>query len=207
LAGAWLLANIFAAAATLPPPGKNPSGPSLAPKIRVIDADNHNIVLNKPGFISVVIGTSEDSQDAARRAGKAMYPFQGMPDFQMIVVVDLRDSIAAWVPSVVIDHMRRSLDEEAVELKPFFITNGNRDNPRRYLHVVPDFKGNVVPVFNWVGTPDELHGTMYGADGHVLKTWENIDDMVKFQAEVRAALQALSDSHARAAPGKPPGAK
>ncbi len=186
---AWvvLFAGVPVWAAPLPPVVKIAP---LAPKIKEVDADNHTIILNRPGFISVIIGTSEDSQDAARRAGEAMYPFQGRPDFQLVVVVDLRDSIAAWVPSVVISHMRRSLDEEALELKPYFQANGNKDNPRRYLHVIADFKGNIVPVFNWTGTPDELHGTMYGPDGRVLQSWENIDDMVKFQGDVRAALQA-----------------
>jgi hypothetical protein len=195
--GAMLLLGAAAVAAPLAPPAKSPPARPLAPKIRAVDADNHNIILNKPDFISVIIGTSEDSQDAARRAGKAMYPFQGLSDFQMIVVVDLRDSIAAWVPSVVIDHMRRSLDQEAVEVKPYFLANGNKGNPRRSLHVIPDFDGKVVPLFNWSGTPDELHGTMYGADGSELKRWENIDDMVKFQSEVRAALQANSDAQAK----------
>jgi hypothetical protein len=194
-------------AAPLPPVAKIAP---LAPKIKEVDADNHTIILNRPGYISVVIGTSEDSQDAARRAGEAMYPFQGRPDFQLVVVVDLRDSIAAWVPSVVIDHMRRSLDEEALELKPYFQTNGNKDNPRRYLHVIPDFKGNIVSVFNWTGTPDELHGTMYGPDGRVLQSWENIDDMMKFQDDVRAALQAYVASREKAYAAqkqKPPGVK
>jgi hypothetical protein len=145
-------------------------------------------------MISVIIGTSEDSQDAARRAGRAMYPFQGMPDFQLIVVVDLRDSIASWAPGVVIDHMRRSLDEEAVELKPYYLVNGNKNNPRRFCHVVPDFKGTIVPQLNWNGTPDELHAIVYGADGREIHRWENVDDMDALQSVVRTALQNLSDA-------------
>jgi hypothetical protein len=196
-----LVATVPAFAAPAP---KAP--PLLAPKIKAVDADNHTIVLNKPGMISVIIGTSEDSQDAARRAGKAMYPFQGRPDFQLIVVVDLRDSIASWVPSVVIDHMRRSLDEEAIELKPYYLQNGNKENPRHLCHVVPDFKGTIVPQLNWSGTPDELHATMYGGDGRELKRWENVDNMEKFQADVRAAITALVAERAQmaaAAVGKP----
>jgi hypothetical protein len=187
--------------------GAAPAPMPVVPKIKITDADNHTVILNKPGSICVVIGTSEDSQDAARRAGKAMYPFQGLPDFQLVVLVDLRDSIAAWVPSVVIDHMRRSLDEEAEELKPYFLQNGNKGNPRRSLHVMPDFKGTVVPQMNWAGTPDELHATMYGADGRELKRWENVDNMEKFQADVRAALQELSTRETKAAQAKQPGVK
>ncbi len=36
------------------------------PELKIVDADNHLIVLNKPGMVSVVLGTSQDSQDATR---------------------------------------------------------------------------------------------------------------------------------------------
>jgi hypothetical protein len=186
------------------PPVRTPLPPVIAPRIKALDADNHTIVLNKPGLISVIIGTSEDSQDAARRAGKAMYPFQGRRDFQLIVVVDLRDSIAAWVPSVVIDHMRRSLDQEAIELKPYYLQNGNKENPRRSSHVVPDFKGTIVPQLAWTGTPDQLHAIMYGANGQELKRWEDVQNMDKFQADIRAALQALVAQRAKNPASVPP---
>ena len=162
------------------------------PFIKTTDADNHTIILNRPGMITVVIGTSEDSQDAARRAGRAMYPFQGMSDFQLVVVVDLRDSIASWVPSIVINHMRRSLDQEALELKPYFLKNGNKGNPRRSLHVVPDFKGKIVPLLNWGGTPDQLHAILFGADGREIRRWDKIGNMDVLQGAVRSALQSHS---------------
>ena len=189
---AGLVASSLTARAAAAPP------PPAAPAIKATDADNHTIVLNKPRFVSVVIGTSEDSQDAARRAGRAMYPFQGMSDFQLIVVVDLRDTIAAWVPSVVIDHMRTSLDGEAIELKPYYLKNGNKNNPRKFCHVVPDFKGTIVPQINWAGTPDELHAVVYGPDGREVKRWENVDSMDNFASTVRAALQAYADQGAAA---------
>ena len=94
----------------------------------------------------------------------------------------------AWVPSVVISHMRRSLDQEAVELKPYYLKNGNKENPRRFCHVVPDFKGTIVPQLNWSGTPDELHAIVFGVDGRELEKVENVDNMTKFQSDVRAAL-------------------
>jgi hypothetical protein len=196
------LAGIFFAIYVGSLSAANNPPPPQAPKIKAVDADNHKIILNKPGMISVIVGTSEDSQNAARRAGRAMYPFQGMPDFQLIVVVDLRDSIASWAPSIVIDHMRRSLDQEAIELKPYFLQNGNKGNPRRSCHVVPDFKGTIVPQLNWSGTPDELHAIVYGADGREIRRWENVDDMNAFQNVVRAALQNLSEAKPKA-PAKP----
>jgi len=164
-------------------------------KFRAVDADNRTILLNHPGVITLVLGTSEDSQDAARAAGKAVYPLEGRPDFQLIVVVDLRDSIATWVPAVVLAQMRSNLDHEAIELKPYFLKNGNKSNPRSTSYVIPDFTGTICPQLGWTGGSDDLRGILFGADGRELKRWDKIDDdMAKLQTDVRAAIQALIDT-------------
>jgi hypothetical protein len=164
-------------------------------KLKALDADNHTIVLNRPGLVTVVLGTNEDSQDAARAAGEAMYPLQGRPDFQLIVVVDLRDSIAGWVPSVVLGRMRASLDEEAVELKPYYKKNGTKNNPRPACYVVPDFSGTVCPELGWTEKSDNLRGILFGTNGREIMRWDKIDDnMVKLQTDVRAAIQVLIDA-------------
>jgi hypothetical protein len=179
-----------------------------ARKIRAIDADNHNVLLNAPGRITLVVGTNEDSQDAARAAGKAAYPFQGRPDFGLIVVVDLRDTIASWVPSIVISRMRVSLDQEAFELKPYFLKNGNHNNPRGYLHVIPDFTGAICPQLEWKEHDDKLRVIIFGVDGREIERLDNLEtaDMTKVQEDVRKALQAQVDMEQAklAAAGKPP---
>jgi hypothetical protein len=177
------------AAPVLPPPAFSPK----AHKFHALDADNHNILLNRPGVITVIVGTNEDSQDAAREAGKAMYPFEGRPDFQLIVVVDLRNSIANWVPSVVINRMRSSLDAEAVELKPYFLKNGNKANPRPLLHVVPDFSGTICPQLGWPDGSDDLRVVICGVDGREIVRMDKVDDMYALQEEVRKAIQAQVD--------------
>ena len=163
-------------------------------KFRAIDADNHNILLNRPGLVTLVLGTNEDSQGAARAAGKSMYPLQGRPDFQLIVVVDLRDSIATWVPSVVTAQMRSNLDHEAIALKPYFLKNGNKSDPRKSSYVIPDFSGSICPQLGWTESSDHLRGILFGVDGREIERWENVEDMAKLQADVRAAIQALVDA-------------
>lgn len=167
--------------------------PARPRKIRAIDADNRNIWLNRTGMITVIIGTNEDSQDAAREAGKAMYPFQGRRDFQLIVVVDLRDSIANWVPSMVTGRMRVSLDQEAVELKPWFLKNGNKSNPRWSSHVVPDFSGTICPQLGWKDSSGSLRAILFGVDGRELMRLDKVDDMSVLQEDVRKAIQAQVD--------------
>jgi hypothetical protein len=171
----------------------DPAPVSHTRKIRALDADNRTVLLNRPGTISVIVGTSEDSQDAAREAGKAVYPFQGRPDFQLVVVVDLRNSIATWLPSIVLNRMRSSLDQEAIELKPYFLKNGNKSNPRLTQHVVPDFSGTICPELGWPKGSDKLRAIIFGVDGREIERIDEVNDMTKFQADVNAAIQAQVD--------------
>ena len=196
-------AFVFTAAAQVPVaqapahPASGSAGGTAAPapaplrKFRALDADNHNVLINKPGIITLLLGTSEDSQDAARAAGIAVYPLQGRPDFQLIVVVDLRHSIAAWVPSVVLGQMRANLDREAIALKPYFLKNGNKSNPRSTSYVIADFSGTICPQLGWTESSDDLRAIIFGADGRELERLEKVDDMARLQADVYAAIQAL----------------
>jgi len=197
-------------APTAPAPGVHPAVVVPHPrKFKALDADNRTILLNRPGLITLVLGTSEDSQDGARAAGKAMYPLQGRPDFQLIVVVDLRDSIATWAPSIVTSKMRSSLDDEALDLKPYFLKNGNKSDPRKSLVVIPDFSGTICPQLGWTGGSDDLRGILFGTDGREITRWDKIDDMAKLQTDVRVVIQGLidADKAKAAAAAKTPGSK
>ncbi|HUB67185.1 MAG TPA: hypothetical protein VL981_06845 [Candidatus Methylacidiphilales bacterium] len=169
-------------------------------RIRAVDADNRTIVINKPGLVTLLLGTSEDSQDAAREAGRTVYPLRGRPDFQLVVVVDLRDSLANWVPSIVLSQMRQNLDKEAILLKPYYLKNGNKSNPRASSYVIADFNGSVCPQLGWPESSDDLRGILFGADGHEIKRWPKIDKMNEMLADVWAAVLALDNAKkARAA--------
>ena len=167
----------------------DPAPVKAAPgEFRAIDADGHNVLINRPGKITVVIGTNQDSQDQARAAGRAMYPFQGMPTFRLIVIADVRDSMATWVPSLVTSRMRVSLDHEAYELKPYYLKNGNTNDPRKFSCAIADFSGVICPQLGWEKPTSNLRGIIFGTDGHVLKRWEDLSDLKELQDEVRKAL-------------------
>lgn len=172
--------------------------------IRAVDADNHNILINRSGIVTALIGTSEDSQGAARQAGIAMYPFQGRRDFQLIVAVDLRSSLATWAPSIAISRMKSSLDDEAVELKPYYLKNGNRSNPRGSCHVIPDFNGKLFTELGWPETSSSLRAIVFGADGREYKRFDQLTDMNQLYNSVRSAIaDYLAVKKARAAAGPP----
>jgi hypothetical protein len=200
-----------------PPPSTPPttnaaSASALVPvkRFRATDADNHVVTLNKQNVVTLLLYTSEDSQDAAQRAGREMYPLQGRMDFQLVVVVDLRDSIATWAPSIAVSEMRARLDKEAVTLKPYFLQNHNKSNPRDSSYVIPDFNGATCTQLGWTEGSDELRGILFGADGREIKRWEKIKDMGGLFNDVRAAIQVFIDTSrakATAAAAKPQGTK
>jgi hypothetical protein len=174
--------------------------------IRAVDADNHSVLINRVGVVTALIGTSEDSQQAARQAGIAMYPFQGRPDFQLIVAVDLRDSLATWAPSIAISRMRSSLDAEAIELKPYYLKNGSRANPRGACHVIPDFNGRLFKELGWPDTSSDLRAIVFGADGREYQRFDQISDMNQLYSSVRSAIAAylkVKKAREAAAPSAP----
>ncbi len=174
---------------TFPP---HPShSPSEDVAIRATDLDHGTILLNQPGTVTVVIGTSQDSWKAARLAYKAMYPFQGKTDFRFIPVVDLHKSLATLFPSIAEGQMRKNLDMEAADLKPQFLKNGNNADPRISCHLVPDFKGTLLSQLNWGGKSNQLHAIVYGADGREIRRWDSVGDTQELEAVVRSALQSL----------------
>jgi hypothetical protein len=186
LAACWVAATGLAVGFSL-------HGPGAARHIKAVDADGHIRVLNRTGVVTALIGTSESSQDAARDAGVAMHPFQGRNDFQLIVAVDLRGSMANWAPSIARSRMRSSLDDEAVELKPFFLKNGNRSNPRGSCHVVPDFDGKLFTELGWPETSGTLRGIVYGANGREYQRFDQLTNLNLFYNSVRSAISDYID--------------
>jgi hypothetical protein len=183
-----------------------PAGAAGVRHIKAVDADNHTVTLNRAGVVTALIGTSEDSQDAARQAGIEMYPFQGRDDFQLIVAVDLRGSMANWAPSIAVGRMRSSLDGEAKELKPYFVRNGNRRDPRGFCHVVPDFNGKIFTQLGWPDTSSDLRAIVFGADGREYRRFDKVDNMDALFNAVRSAIAdyiSLRKTRQAAAPQAP----
>ena len=102
--------------------------------------------------------------------------------------------------------MRSSLDGEAKELKPYFVKNGNRHDPRGYCHVVPDFDGKIFTQLGWPETSSDLRAIVFGADGREYKRFDKIDNMDALYNAVRSAIAdyiALRKSPSGRRPSRP----
>ncbi len=159
-----------------------------AASLQAIDVDDRPVVLNSPGAVTAVISSSPDTQNATRDAGAQLDRYRGRPDFRLVIVVDLRDSLAGIVGGYVRDRMKQNLDAEALRLRPFYRANGNPHNPRPDLEAIPDFDGKIVDSLHWDKDPARLRVTVFGRDGHVLRRWDDLKDYRELDAAVTKGL-------------------
>jgi hypothetical protein len=135
--------------------------------------DGKIITLNPEGKIMVVMASSQPLADTTREFGRAMYPWQGLDDFRVIVVVDLRKSLGTLFKGWTVGKMKADLDEEGEILQPWFRARGSKANPREVLCAIPDFDGKASESLGW-GTDDrKMKVTLFGKDQKVI--WSSKD--------------------------------
>jgi len=152
------------------------------------DVDDRAVVLNAPGAVTAVISSSPQTEKATRDAGAQLDRYRGRADFRLVIVVDLRDSLAGIVGGYVRDRMKQNLDAEALRLRPFYRANGNPRNPRADLEAIPDFDGRTVDSLHWDKDPAHLRVTVFGRDGHLLRRWDDLKDYRELDTVVTQGL-------------------
>lgn len=160
-------------------------GPLLAADLyQPKSCDGGTVILNPKGKITVVMASSQPLAETTREFGRAMYPWQGLDDFRVIVVVDLRKSLGTLFKGWTVGKMKADLNEEGETLQPWFRARGNKNNPREVLCAIPDFDGKTSESLGW-GTDDrKMKVTLFGKDGNVI--WSSKD--VLSSAEVTRRL-------------------
>jgi len=164
------------------------SAAAPASPIHAVDADGHPAVLNARDVITAVLSSSPDTQDRTRKAGAILDPYRGRKDFRLIVVIDLRDSLAGIVPDFVKSQIRHNLDDESKRLVPFYRKNGNPGDPRRDAVAIPDFDGKLIDALAWNPDDDLLRVTVFGKEGRVLHYWEDLQKVDELYGIVTKAL-------------------
>ena len=161
---------------------------AAAAPLPATDVDDRPLILNAPGAVTAVISSSPDTQNATRDAGAQLDRYRGRADFRLVIVVDLRDSLAGIVGGYVRDRMKQNLDAEAIRLRPFYRANGNPHDPRADLEAIPDFDGKIVDSLHWDKDPAHLRVTVFGRDGHLLHHWDDLKDYRELDAVVTKEL-------------------
>ncbi|HSI82274.1 MAG: hypothetical protein ACAI35_22260 [Candidatus Methylacidiphilales bacterium] len=163
------------------------AAPLHAGAITVKDADDRNVTFNPAGKTVVVLNCNPTTQWRTRDAGMALDTFQGNKNFRLIVLVDLRSSMAKVVKGYVMKRMRTDLDAEAVRIKPFYAAKGNLDNPRNDISVIPDWNGSICAQLSWPEESPNFRAVVF-KDGQELKRFDNLTEDGPLVAAVRTAL-------------------
>lgn len=167
---------------------------------RIKNCDGQETVLNPQGQFTVVMASSQPLADTTREFGRALYPWQGLEDFRLIVVVDLRKSLGSFVRSWTKGRMKADLDEEALALKPWFQARGNTNNPRTYLCAIPDFDGKATEALGWGSDDEVMKVKIFGKDGEKVWTSKN----AATPGPLTAKLQELLGPPAKTPPDAEP---
>ncbi|WP_142525809.1 hypothetical protein [Methylacidimicrobium cyclopophantes] len=176
------------------PMGVGAALPGGSSSISARDAFGREVVLNAPGYVTVVLSSTERTQQATRRAAGALDRFQTIPTFRLIVLVDLHDSVAAWMPGYVSHRMQEDLCREAARLQMLRAKDGKRTGWRPFVCAVPDFNGRTVRSLGWRGDRGRLKATIYDRRGVELARWNNLEpkEYPKIEALVAHALRGES---------------
>ncbi|GAB4253166.1 MAG: hypothetical protein OHK005_20480 [Candidatus Methylacidiphilales bacterium] len=159
---------------------------ALGQTVETVDGVKLN--LNDRAWATVVLYSNQRVQRQTRAAGQIFDPLQGKARFRLVVVVDLRGSLANWAPGYTIRTIQRDLDQEASRVEPFFKANRNLTNPRASLHVVADFTGQTCTALGWPRPLREEQILFYPRRGpHRL--WKPPFDPDKIRDTVLAALR------------------
>jgi hypothetical protein len=166
--------------------------------LSVTDADGKVWTLNAPGRVTVIIGNSPASAQAARDCGKALDEFQGRPDFRALVVVDLRGSLAHFAQGYTRYRMRHDLNAEAVRITPWYRRNHNLSDPRRDIGAVADFDGSVCDPLGWPRDVPGLRVVIFDKTGNVTARFEPANDL---RAVRDAVFRLLNGKSSPSIPG------
>lgn len=157
--------------------------------LEITDADGIKRRLDEPGRVTAVIYSNPALQQWSRAAGAALDEFQGRPGFRVVVVVDLRKTMADWAPGYTVRRMRRDLDAEAIRVTPFYRQNGNPADPRPDMCAVADFRGEVSQNLGWTEPADLRRVLVLGKGGEIVYRSEQQNDLTEWREVVRRELE------------------
>jgi len=142
---------------------------------RVTDAFEVERVLAPPGKVSVLIYSNASLAAKTREAGNLFNSLLGRDDFQLIVVVDLRSSLAHWAPGYTRRRMQRDLQAKIDGLSPEIQSYHGGQWPRPDITAIPDFEGTLCQFLEWSEPLEQIQGVIY-SEGQMVFRWKGIPE-------------------------------
>jgi len=159
-----------------------------APLPQPINCDGQTFQLNPKGKIMILLASSQPLADTTREFGSSLYGWQGRDGFRVTVVVDLRKSLGTLFKGWTLGTMKANLDEEGIQIQPWYRANGNLGNPRADLCAIADFDGKVTDALGWGNDENKMKVTIFGKDGEKIWDSTNAQSPAPMHKEVQKLL-------------------
>ena len=153
-----------------------------------INCDGQLFQLNPKGKIMILLASSQPLADTTREFGSSLYGWQGRDGFRVTVVVDLRKSLGTLFKGWTLGTMKANLDEEGIQIQPWYRANGNSGNPRADLCAIADFDGKVTDALGWGSDENKMKVTIFGKDGEKIWNSTNAQSPAAMLKEVQKLL-------------------
>ena len=153
-----------------------------------INCDGQPFQLNPKGKIMILLASSQPLADTTREFGSSLYGWQGRDGFRVTVVVDLRKSLGTLFKGWTLGTMKANLDEEGMQIQPWYRANGNSGNPRADLCAIADFDGKVTDALGWGSDENKMKVTIFGKDGEKIWNSTNAQSPAAMLKEVQKLL-------------------
>ncbi len=153
-----------------------------------INCDGQPFQLNPKGKIMILLASSQPLADTTREFGSSLYGWQGRDGFRVTVVVDLRKSLGTLFKGWTLGTMKANLDEEGLQIQPWYRANGNSGNPRADLCAIADFDGKVTDALGWGNDENKMKVTIFGKDGEKIWGTSNAQAPSEMLKEVQKLL-------------------
>lgn len=138
----------------------------------------------------VLLSSSQPLAETTREFGSSLYGWQGRDGFRVAVVVDLRQSLGTLFKGWTLGTMKANLDEEGIQIQPWYRANGNLGNPRVDLCAIADFDGKVSEALGWGADENQMKVTLFGRDGQKIWGTKNAKSPALMLREVQKILGA-----------------
>ncbi len=144
--------------------------------IQAQDVDGQWRTLPPKGRFTIVMYTNADLESESKTLSKTLDPYRGAQDFLFMQIVDLRGEIPGIARRMAEKQIRKELDIEATRVKPFYVKNGSKADPRSNLSTIVDYGGSYLARFNWDDRVEMVRFVIYNSKGVEIRRLDNTSD-------------------------------
>lgn len=147
------------------------------------DVDGQPLIFDQTNQITVVVQSRESLQKRTRQAGITLYPLHAHTNWKLVIVVDLRDSLARMAKGYTGRRMQRDLDSEAETIHQI-VTNRSLADLRQGLRGVADFDGKTSDALGFTHSESNLGAVIFNSKGEVHRRWNDLTNTSELQASL-----------------------